>query len=388
MTVTLTYTLRPRGRASHVHDQAQKARDAKVTALEARIDHLERLASTRSRQHAALATAQLAKHGQEAESWATYLGLDDADVAEIDDRSVPDEVRRSSGSGRKAGEPLRVLIFSWATEDTYTKYETEVYWKACYAATHGYDLIITDELDPKLVAAEAADGDDEYSQEGWYREERMYAWHKALTRHLVSGEYDLVYMIGADTLLVPPMMNFALTRYYEGHPLTIMDQKFQFWGYNQNALLFSTQAAGSWLEAFRAVFFARHKQFTLQSDNGSFMETMLEFLGAEAELNGLPGYDGKCGKLAVLDIPAGKLAKIDFSTYEATMLAYSECFFPELGRLAGPYNERKSSFVNFVAHTDERPWANCWGGLRLNHPDEWRSRCFGIHLNGAGRARL
>lgn len=375
--------------------------EARIRALEESVKTLSQsLQQTTHRlrnSHSTLAERSLGKRGRVSESWATRMRISPKDIAAIQGSNVTSTKRAKSSAAKSAtkspareNQPtsseknngLRVLIFSWASEDTYETYEQENYWKACYAAVHNYDLIITDEL-AKELDEQGADA-ERYADNGWYREERMYAWHAAISRHLVSHEYDLVFMVGADTLFVPSKISFPLTRYYEGHDLTIMDQAFQWWGYNQNSLLMRSQSAGSWLEAFRAVFYARRAKFNLQADNGSFMETMLEFLGAEAEAEGRPGYNGTCIPLLDLDEPAGALAKRNFDHYSDIMVKYSECFFRHLDALAGPYGARFSNHINFVPHADPRPWANCWGGTRLNHPDAWIDRCFAIHLNGGG----
>ncbi|KNC47107.1 uncharacterized protein AMSG_03536 [Thecamonas trahens ATCC 50062] len=301
---------------------------------------------------------KLPKPANEPKSWAKFIGLSKADVRAVDGSRLKEKHRTSASKqmGKGSGKP-RVLMFTWATEDTYERFESSYYWKACYAAKHGYELIVTDEMD------NAWDDFDKKTETdgGWYRESRMYAWHKAITKHMVSGEYDLIWMTGADTLMVPRHFDVQLTDYYDGYPLTIMDQEFDIWGFNQNALLMEAQAPGSWIEAFRAIHFTGSKEHIVQSDNGMYMITILEMLGAEAKLRGEKGYAQKCNKLAILDMPAPVLDNTDFEEYKRRNIALGECFFAELERLAGPYNSRRSSYINLVPQSDPLPWLNCWG---------------------------
>jgi len=270
---------------------------------------------------------------------------------------------------------------TWCTEDTLTKFYDEVYWKACYAHLHGFYVEFTGVMKvtgtPKSGATE------------WYSDDNMWAWIPIMKERLTSGLYDYVINLGADVLITQTFLHFPVWQWDEGHDITIMDssKNLSEWGMNQNAILFKPS---TWTLAFLETLYGFRKNFNLQGDNGPFMETLLKHLGHEAEANNRTGYTDDCLAYLVLQVPATTIIKRDPEEYRALNLRYSNCFYDNLDRLAGPFGHRKSNHIGFTKlfAKDQLPWANCWSAVSLYFPDYVRANCFALHWNGLQKLKV
>mmetsp|Transcript_14361 Transcript_14361/g.26132 ORF Transcript_14361/g.26132 Transcript_14361/m.26132 type:complete len:572 (-) Transcript_14361:11-1726(-) len=321
-----------------------------------------------------------------------------APVFEADDKkshfyAASDLERFGNWSQRANHKRLpKVLLYTWATEDTYANFYWENYWKACYAHAHGFDIVFSDSLNFTGVAK--WDGVDL----GWYSEEHMWAWVHGAQEYMFTGKYDYVFVMGTDTLLVENNLDFPMWQFDTGHDITIMDDHLvhppNCFGLNENNMLFKpTNFTRQWLYEL----FEFRKGFYLQGDNGPYMEMMLIALGREAEANGKPGYQNACLGWMTLDRPNTKM-QFDQIKFKGNM--YYDCFFKELGRLAGDYGGRQSKHIGFsptyfwdggrvllpndLKGSDKQiyPWANCWSNPRKFWTNIWEN-CFAFHWNGA-----
>mmetsp|Transcript_47441 Transcript_47441/g.84000 ORF Transcript_47441/g.84000 Transcript_47441/m.84000 type:complete len:474 (-) Transcript_47441:75-1496(-) len=299
----------------------------------------------------------------------------------------------------------RVLIYTWCTEDTYSKFTNEVYWKACYAHAHGFDIVFT----PSKNFSGTIQWDWSKDKDGgqrdvdqWYSEENMWAWWHDIQQYLFSGKYDYVLMMGADTLIQESNLDFPAWAWDTGHDVTVMDQyHFKYpdsYGLNENVLLFKPS---SFSKAFIEECFEFRKGFHLQGDNGPYMETLLTVIGREVEATGREGYNKKCYQYLKLEAPASVVLKEETKRWMKLNDDYSRCFFSELDRLIGKYGARTSKNIGFtptylwdsalgkvLLPSDARekpnypgPWANCWSSVRKwwTYPAK---NCFAFHWNG------
>lgn len=277
--------------------------------------------------------------------------------------------RKGFLKGRSCGNIPRVLIFTWTTEDTYTLLENEVYWKACYAHAHGFDLVITDEGHLNNVS--------------YYSEANMFGWVLPIKKYLLAGVYDYVFLMGGDVLINAVNLDFPLWAYNDGHYLSIMDQGYSPLGFNENDLLFRVSSAESvaWSEQFVTMMFSHRVRHSLQGDNGPYMENLLILLGREAESKGFHGYDNICNESLVKDRSVRQfIHDFGWQAVGEWNLNYSNCFFKQLDMLAGPWNKRTSRQIGFVSWNDKTlPLANCWTSVwQVNRTE----RCFAFHWNG------
>jgi len=283
-----------------------------------------------------------------------------------------------------------VLIYTWMTESAFAMFENEMYWKACYVHTHGYDIVFSDIMS---VSGTKKDGSG-----GWYSDDFMWAWTADIGRFLFSGNYDYVFMTGADALFSSKYMKFPVWAYDVGHDVIIMDQDRQNWGLNENGVLFKPT---NFTRGFLRSFYEYRKEFWLQADNGAWMENLLASLGQEREQTGLAGYKLACTQLGMLNRSTSYMFRTNFQEYGKLNVAYSKCFFTELDRLAGPFGQRKSDHIGFTKTfaigdsnrfvypedsqpsmtTGVLPWANCFSDVRntWHRPQE---NCFVYHWNG------
>jgi len=274
----------------------------------------------------------------------------------------------------------RVLMFTWCTENVFEEFQKEMYWKACYAHTHGYDLLMGDPLNASLGGR-------------WYNRNNMWAWWTVMMD--VLPKYDYVFFTGADVLISQYWLNFPVWAFSGGQDdLSLMDQCYADWGLNENAVLFkNTKWSMEWLR--KGVESFMHLD-TLQGDNGAYNEQLLVALGAEAEARGETGYNNDC--LDHLVVPRLSSDYRKTPLYLESNQNYSHCFFDVLERLAGPLNLRNLPkhirFNPLMPASDNNsdvavPWANCWSLLR----DPWYARpcvgardpelnCFTWHFNG------
>mmetsp|Transcript_126067 Transcript_126067/g.223269 ORF Transcript_126067/g.223269 Transcript_126067/m.223269 type:complete len:438 (-) Transcript_126067:6-1319(-) len=279
--------------------------------------------------------------------------------------------RWSRRERHKSGFP-KVLVYTWMTEALYTSLENEVYWKACYAHAHGFDVVFTD-------------AGNRHSVE-WYSDANMWAWLFAAQEYLTSGVYDYVIYMGGDVLINSLHLDFPLWAFDTGHYLTVMDQDADDWGLNENNLIFTVSSADAiaWVQNFIETMASHRKDHNLQGDNGPFMETLLTLLGHEVSAVGKVGYYNKCRSLLKMSISFPQFIKQSgFDAYTQANAAYSRCFFEELDRLIGPVHNRQSNEVGFVTTTDTAhfPWGNCWGHVRVFWKD-WEYQCWAFHWNG------
>eukprot|EP00930_Biecheleria_cincta_P098152 TRINITY_DN89832_c0_g1_i1.p1 TRINITY_DN89832_c0_g1~~TRINITY_DN89832_c0_g1_i1.p1 ORF type:complete len:781 (-),score=77.16 TRINITY_DN89832_c0_g1_i1:486-2828(-) len=305
-----------------------------------------------------------------------------------------------SQRSRYSGPP-KVLIYTWCTESSFSMFVNEAYWKACYAHAHGYDIVFSDVLNVDGVKKmQNTDGTDLSQQ--WYADDLMWAWNRDAMRYIFSGKYDYVFHVGADVLFHYLHLDFPLWAYDTGHGVTIMDQDYVSYGWNQNAVLFKPT---DFTKRFLDSHFSYRRDFWLQGDNGPWMENLLVFLGEEAELAGLPGYKKICEEHGKLTMPSAVWLKTDFRVVEENCTRYSKCFFAEIDRLAGPYGSRTSAHIGFSKtinvidgmqvlpeHTSVMdsvrvlPWANCFSHVR-DHWTGWQGSCFASHWNGPKSAQ-
>jgi len=275
----------------------------------------------------------------------------------------------------------RVLISTWCTENLLEKFKNEVYWKSCYAHTHGFDVDFTGRR--MVSGVKPYTGNVTGGEAGWYSDENMWGWVPSVRQQLASGQYDYVFVMGGDTLIMTENLDFPIWAYDRGHDITVMDQPASDYGLNENAFLLR---ASDWTLMFLDTFYAHRKNFNLQGDNGPWMETLLTFLGREAETARRPGYNDSCLPILVLDKPCGVYMKDDQANYQTLNSLYSECFFKELDRLAGPYGMRSSKHIGFsnTQRNDSLPWANCWNEVQYGRPpwEDWPNKCFALHWSG------
>jgi len=135
-------------------------------------------------------------------------------------------------------------------------------------------------------------------------------------------------------------------------------------------------------EQFTDAMLSFRKHWTLQGDNGAFMEALLILLGREKKENGLQGYNASCEQLLFLPMPSRVVMGSQY--YLDKNWNYSVCFFDQLELLAGPENNRRSKSIGFHRNNDESiPWLNCWSMVRESPEwSPWIPRCFAIHFNG------
>lgn len=277
----------------------------------------------------------------------------------------------------------RVLIITYTTEGSHSHFQREAYWKACYAHLHGFDAVF--EVG-RNGPGRANDGVWDYSLK------RMFEVWRVLSEHLSSAKYDYVLITGADVLFSRAFLEFPLWLLdQKGRSLTVMDNGFDHWGFNENNLLFRTD---TWSATFaaRVLKHSTLRANSLQGDNGPYMEEILVALGHEADASGRSrGYSGRCTSLLrVSDTVAADFAGGTVATpqYIAQNLDYSSCFFEELDRLAGPAHARDSMHIGFNSRRDvgedQLPWANCWHPLRLGSGEAHAAlkRCLAFHWNG------
>jgi len=276
----------------------------------------------------------------------------------------------------------RVLLYTWCSNNSYFRYPNEMYWKMCYARLHGFDVLFSDEsTEIDVKKQEKANLDD---VEKVYSDFFMWAWvfgaRKTLRKILLSGEYDYVWMTGADVLIHEPNIYFPVWALDSGHDLTVMDQNFHSFGLNENALLFR---ASNWSVQFLDDMLEHRFDFNIQGDNGPYMEAILTGLGREADADGKPGYDNKCRKLLKLEHSAAYLFNTDPDLYTRINDGYANCFFAELERMVGPYGNRTSKRIGFAPTSgpDMLPWANCWSVVR-DYWKNWSKNCLSLHWNG------
>eukprot|EP00930_Biecheleria_cincta_P096721 TRINITY_DN88529_c0_g1_i1.p1 TRINITY_DN88529_c0_g1~~TRINITY_DN88529_c0_g1_i1.p1 ORF type:complete len:469 (-),score=86.58 TRINITY_DN88529_c0_g1_i1:71-1477(-) len=309
----------------------------------------------------------------------------------------------------------RVLIFTFLTEDYYSMFENEIYWKLCYAHMHGFDVEFTDQVQGNVGAGKRGKGGKNHSVQKHtlhnhtlqnhteqnqtapdsknsygnnpYGDEMMWAFSRAL-RNRIDLDYDYIFATGADVQFLKVNLDFPVWQWDRGHHMTLMDQDYCKWGFNENNMLFKIAGGGnSWVKDFFDGWYGDNKNSnSLQGDNGPYMETILKVISHESKEDEGIAYDGRCLKKLRLDGPSTELIAHDEATgshdYEQHNKDYSDCFFAELNRLAGPFNNRSSQHVGFARVDDHStPWANCWAWVR----DTWtepEKHCFAYHWNG------
>mmetsp|Transcript_118969 Transcript_118969/g.210295 ORF Transcript_118969/g.210295 Transcript_118969/m.210295 type:complete len:392 (-) Transcript_118969:106-1281(-) len=280
----------------------------------------------------------------------------------------------------------RVLLYTWSTENTFADYRNEVYWKACYAHMHGFDLLIAD---PFHV-------DTAKDWRGWYTNFNLWAWWVSLVDQV--PKYDYVFTTGADVKFSEEWLHFPVWAFNPGHSdLSIMDQCYSDWGLNENAFLFKNT---DWSMSFLRNGLTFKDKDIIQGDNGGWMEMLLIAFGDEALSRGEDGYSNKCLPHLLLDEPLEKVLNRTDDYFARKNQNYSKCFFAELDRLAGPYNQRfKSDHVAFnpLLNVDNKvsyssiPWANCWSHLHdpfyAKKCVQWNATtsCFAFHWNGLSK---
>lgn len=318
-------------------------------------------------------------------------------------------------SHRSTSRLPTVLIYTWGTEDTFKMFVNEIYWKACYAHAHGFDIVFAEDLNVKGLK-QFQYTDDKFMTK-WYSEEMMWAWHPDIGRFLFSGKYDYVFNVGADVLFNSKYMDFPVWAYDAGHDVIIMDQDYVGWGLNQNSILLKPT---SFTKQFLDADYEYRAEFWTQGDNGAWMENILVFLGRENEEAGRPGYNNSCAKFGILPMPQPVLNEKNFTLALYLGFSFCKCFFQEFDRLAGSFGHRKSKHIGFTktfavsvsnisndsnvsnvstvstawnegkilpeestgfGPSRVKPWANCFDHVRLHwtQPD---ANCFAFHWNG------
>lgn len=297
--------------------------------------------------------------------------------------------------------PPRVLIYTWCTENSFAMFANEAYWKSCYAHTHGYDVVFSEDLNVSGVKRPSGGVGGSF-MDTWYSDDFMWAWNRDVQRYIFSGKYDYVFHVGADVLFLNRYLDFPLWAYDTGHDITIMDQNYVGYGYNQNAVLFKpTEFTRTYLD----LHYSYRVDYWTQGDNGPWMEAMLVYLGREAQEGGRRGYDNHCAEHGIFTMPSGVLLRVDIQAAIANTTRYSECFFRELDRLTRGFGHRKSKHIGFSKtgyslekkttgdgvklpeHTDllvrDRlmPWQNCFTHVRASWLGFERN-CFAYHWNG------
>eukprot|EP00930_Biecheleria_cincta_P018730 TRINITY_DN14487_c1_g3_i2.p1 TRINITY_DN14487_c1_g3~~TRINITY_DN14487_c1_g3_i2.p1 ORF type:complete len:490 (-),score=53.07 TRINITY_DN14487_c1_g3_i2:29-1462(-) len=295
------------------------------------------------------------------------------------------------------GKPPRVLIYTWSTENSFKIFANEAHWKACYAHTHGFDIVFSDVLNVSGVKKPTQSAGGSFLEK-WYSDEYMWAWNRDVQRYLFSGQYDYVLNVGADVLFHKLFLDFPVWAYDTGHDITTMDQDYVSYGFNENAVLLKPT---DFTREFLDVHFGYRVDFWLQGDNGPWMEAMLVYLGREAEASGRPGYKNICAKHGILTMPSWAFVKQNLEAALQTSTEYSKCFFGELDRLAHKFGHRVSKHLgwskvrkardsaemlpqhNDLLHLDQAvmPWANCFTHVR-DHWKDFEQNCFAFHWNG------
>eukprot|EP00930_Biecheleria_cincta_P018725 TRINITY_DN14487_c0_g2_i1.p1 TRINITY_DN14487_c0_g2~~TRINITY_DN14487_c0_g2_i1.p1 ORF type:complete len:767 (+),score=70.73 TRINITY_DN14487_c0_g2_i1:81-2303(+) len=291
--------------------------------------------------------------------------------------------------------PPRVLIYTWCTENSFKLFLNEAHWKHCYAHAHGYDILFSEHLNVSGVKKYTKTVSD--FSTAWYSDDMMWAWNRDVKRYLFSGKYDYVFNVGADVLFLRNYLDFPVWAYDTGHDITIMDQDYVSYGFNQNAVLFKpTEFTRDYLD----LHYGYRRDFWLQGDNGPWMEVMLVYLGQEAEAAGRPGYTNSCAELGILTKPSALIVQENLTKAIIINTKYSRCFFQELDRMVGTINSRNSLHIGWsksaiVTNNEERlprdndllssknvmPWANCFSWVRQTWTD-FEHNCFAHHWNG------
>eukprot|EP00930_Biecheleria_cincta_P018729 TRINITY_DN14487_c1_g2_i1.p1 TRINITY_DN14487_c1_g2~~TRINITY_DN14487_c1_g2_i1.p1 ORF type:complete len:791 (-),score=68.62 TRINITY_DN14487_c1_g2_i1:29-2377(-) len=295
----------------------------------------------------------------------------------------------------------RVLIYTWCTENSFRMFANEAFWKGCYAHAHGYEVVFSDKLNvtgvKKPLVADAGGFSDK-----WYSDDFMWAWNRDVQRYLFSGKYDYVFHVGADVLIHSMHLDFPLWAFDKGHDITIMDQDYVSYGFNQNAVLFKPTA---FTREFLDLHYEHRTDYWLQGDNGPWMEAMLVYVGREAEAHGRPGYGHICAQHGILSMPSSELLRVNMALTVEKATAYSTCFFNELDRLAQTFGNRvsthigwskvwmKNGYEDIVPEDNDllnskrvvMPWANCFTHVR-DHWKGWQQNCFAFHWNGVKSA--
>lgn len=319
------------------------------------------------------------------DSWATFYGGND--FLWFKDWSQRFQYPRSP----------RVLIYTWCTENSFKMYENEAFWKSCYAHVHGYDVVFSDALNVSGVKRPPGELAGEFMDK-WYSDDYMWAWNRDVQRFLFSGKYDYVFHVGADVLFDKMYLDFPVWAYDTGHDITIMDQDYVSYGYNQNAVLFKPTA---FTREYLDLHYSYRVDYWTQGDNGPWMEAMLVYLGREAEATGRPGYGNQCAVHGKFTMPSGMLLRVDKEEAIRNTTRYSQCFFIELDRLARTFGHREARHVGYSKvrlktehgemlpeHNDllssdhVMPWANCFTHVR-DKWDRFEKNCFAYHWNGA-----
>lgn len=291
----------------------------------------------------------------------------------------------------------RVLIYTWCMEDTYTKYVNEVFWKTCYAFSHGFDVVFSASENVNVVKQGhgASDVDESHS------EKHPWIWLKDIQKYLFSGEYDYVLMMRRDVLIQESYSDFPVWFWDKGHDITIMDQHHfdppNEAGFKLNNILFRPT---NLTKQFLDEIFEYRTGFYLQDDNGAYLETLLTLLGREANATKGKVYDGMCKKYMVLDKPDRDLRSSNYTHWQLVNRLYTQCFFNQLDALVGTYGVRESRIVGFTPtfvttptgsqllpsdmhfeFYNPGPWANCWQSVR-NFWTLPAANCFAINWNG------
>lgn len=277
-----------------------------------------------------------------------------------------DWARRYKHSSRT--KPPRVLIYTWCTEDSYTKFENEVYWKACYAHSHQFDVVFS--------SAESISGEQGNSEGG------IGAWVDDIQKYLFSGKYDYVFMMRAEVLIQESNFDFPVWAYDRGSDITVMDQHFfddfKAVGLDANNILFKPS---NFTRNFLQELLKYRRGFHLHGEHGPYMETILLFLGRESKKQGRSDYDGACSQYLKLDEPEIKLKMESKSKWIGLTELYSKCFFDHLDSLVGIWGERNAGHFGFSpiyvpfngsqllpssfhGNVTLGPWANCLDAVR------------------------
>lgn len=296
----------------------------------------------------------------------------------------------------------RVLIYTWATENSFRMFTNEAHWKHCYAHAHGYDIVFSGHLNVSGVKKLPRAVTDDFTS-AWYSDDMMWAWNRDVKTYLFSGKYDYVFHVGADVLFLPSFLDFPVWAWDQGHDITIMDQNYVSYGYNQNAVLLKpTGFTSDYLD----LHYGYRRNFWLQGDNGPWMEVMLVYAGQEAEAAGRPGYANTCAEHGMLTMPSWMLLKENLTAAIVNSTRYSTCFFRELDRLVGQMGSRASKHIgwsktNRSTQSQDKfpkdndlldpaplvaPWANCFTWVRDTWTD-YQQNCFAYHWNGAKVAK-
>lgn len=277
-----------------------------------------------------------------------------------------------------------------------------VYWKACYAHLHGFNLAFASGKSIEQDAHAKQHNDPRTDETGNRRlqherdDSLFWTIMEDLNRRLSSGLYDYVFWLDGYTAFNDLYLDLPVWAYDLGHDITVMDQIHNPEGFQLNGVLFRTSpAAKNFMQG--VLGYKNLIETYVSNGQGAFLEMMLTALGAEAEERGTRGYSHNCAQYSRL----GYMAMFD-ENYVKTLNAHSECFFAELERLAGAYGYRESKTIGFsktytwqnklllyhdVANQANPgkllPLSNCVGGLRTaEHAQE---DCFVYNMNDGGR---